>query len=217
MYQRWKFSILVLALAVLSLDSWGGSANATLVGAQCWDDGLCKITGCDPWDTDCGPEPNTLVYLSVKRYTTATLSNADVDAILTEANDILQTGGITDTECPVEFLRSGSVTSFTTGDGSIDSQSEFDTLIALSGKVKIVNAINWCGAIIPNVVGCSPMPGSSQLGIRFGTTHQEAIMWAHEYGHTRGLAHRAGTYVMNGTIANANTRVTATECTAYKN
>lgn len=215
MKQRWRFSI--IALALLSLEGWGGAASAIDAGAECWADGRCQLYGCDPWDTDCGPIPNTVVDMAVKRYTSATLSNADADAILDEANDILQTDdGSNDVACTVAFLRKGNVTSFSTGDGSIDSQAEFNAVIALSGQVKVVNTINWCGALIPNVVGCAPQPGSSEVVVRFGTTHTEAICWAHEYGHTRGLPHRSGDVIMNGTNASRNTQVNSTECTAFK-
>jgi hypothetical protein len=132
--------------------------------------------------------------------------------------DILQTNnGSGDVPCDVEFVRDGGVTVFAIGDGSIDSQAEFNTVIGLPGYVKVVNQINWCDGIGFNIIGCAPTPGSSLAVVRFTTIHQEGILWAHEYGHTQGLPHRSGNVVMNGVIGPKNTRVNATECNAYHN
>ena len=46
----------------------------------------------------------------------------------------------------------------------------------------------------------------------------EGILWAHEYGHTRGLQHRDAdpNAVMNGIIGPTRRRITADECNAYR-
>jgi hypothetical protein len=194
-------------------------AHATLDGAECWDDGLCRINGCTTPDPDCDLPPlPRLINIEPRRYTTATLSNADVDDILESASNTLQTNnGSGDVSCDVIFQRDGSVTTFSTGDGSVDSQAEFDALIALAGDAKVVNQINWCGVIAFGIVGCAPVPGSSFVAVRGSTTHQEGIIWAHEHGHTQGLPHRTGDVVMKSSLAGRNTRVNSTECNAYRN
>jgi hypothetical protein len=107
------------------------------------------------------------------------------------------------------------VTVFDDGDGSIDSAAEFNAVIALAGFVKVVNQINWCSGIGFNIIGCAPIPGSSLVVVRF--TGAEGILWAHEYGHTRGLPHNTGgTAIMNGTITATHTMVTPSECAAFK-
>jgi hypothetical protein len=107
------------------------------------------------------------------------------------------------------------VTAFNDGDGSIDSGAEFNAVVALQGHVKVVNQINWCGRIGFNIIGCSPTPGNSLVVVRF-TANQEGILWAHEYGHTRGLPHNpASTAIMNPTIATTRTMVTPSECAAF--
>jgi hypothetical protein len=109
------------------------------------------------------------------------------------------------------------VTTFTEGDGSIDSEAEFNALVALPGWVMVVNQINWCGALIPNVIGCAPVPGNSLAVVRFNPG-LEGHLWAHEFGHNKGLSHRNDdpTAVMNGVIGDTHRRITAAECTAYK-
>jgi hypothetical protein len=164
-------------------------------------------------------ENTTAVCLRVARYTTATLSDANADTILQAASNVLQTdddgAGPNDVACLMQFTRQGRVTAFDDGDGSIDSAADFNAVIALPGVVKVVNQINWCSAIGFNIIGCAPTPGSSLVVVRF-TANQEGILWAHEYGHTRGLPHNtATTAIMNPTIATTRTMVTPSECATF--
>jgi len=165
-------------------------------------------------------EDGTAVCLRVARFRTATLSNADADAILRAASNVLQTdddgSDSGDVACPVQLTRQGNVTAFMAGDGTIDSAAEFNVVVALPGHVKVVNQINWCSGIGFNIIGCAPTPGNSLVVVRF-TANQEGILWAHEYGHTRGLPHNTGlNAVMNATITTARTMVTSLECSAFR-
>jgi FG-GAP-like repeat len=165
-------------------------------------------------------EDRTAVCLRVARFRTATLSNADADAILRAASNVLQTdddgSNSGDVACPVQFTRRGDVTAFAAGDGSIDSGAEFNEVVALPGHVKVVNQINWCSGIGFNIIGCAPVPGNSLVVVRF-TANQEGILWAHEYGHTRGLEHNSSVdAVMNKTITTARVMVSPAECEAFR-
>ena len=156
--------------------------------------------------------------LQVRRYTSAALTNAEADGIMAAASSILQTNdGTGDTACATALSREGDVTAFGEGDGSIDSEAEFNALVALPGWVMVVNQINWCGALIPNVIGCAPVPGDSLAVVRFNPS-LEGHLWAHEFGHNKGLSHRNDdpNAVMNGVIADTRRRVTAAECAAYR-
>ena len=127
----------------------------------------------------------TTHLLGVRRFTTSVLTNADADRILADATTVLQTNdGPGDVACNVNLNRTGNVTVFADGDGSIDSAAEFNTIIGLAGHIKVVNQINWCGVLLPNVIGCAPVPGNSLVVVRF-TTNQEGILWAHEFGRKR--------------------------------
>ncbi|MCE3253460.1 MAG: hypothetical protein K0Q67_2480, partial [Cellvibrio sp.] len=156
--------------------------------------------------------------LAVSRFTTASITNAEADQILGNATNVLQANnGNGDVACQVSMSRSGNVSTFATGDGSIDSSAEFNAVISTPG-VKVVNRINWCGSLAPNIIGCAPVPGSAFTVVRYSSGITEGILWAHEYGHTRGLNHRNdATAVMNGTIASTHLNVTATECNAFRN
>jgi hypothetical protein len=156
--------------------------------------------------------------LQVRRFTTSSLTNADADRILADATTVLQTNdGPGDVACATVLVRDGDVTAFTEGDGSVDSAAEFNALIALPGHIKVVNQINWCGGLIPNVIGCAPVPGNSLSVVRF-TPSLEGILWAHEFGHNKGRGHRNDdpNAVMNGTIGSTRLRVDAAECTAFQ-
>jgi hypothetical protein len=157
--------------------------------------------------------------LQVRRHTTTTLSNARADTILSNASTILQTNdGPGDVACDVRMVRSGNVTTFTTGNGIINSAANFNAVIGLPGNVKVVRQINWCGGLIPNVIGCAPRPGNSLAVVRRTNVNVEAVLWAHEFGHNKGLPHRNGTRaVMRPTINVNNKRINSTECSAYRN
>ncbi len=163
------------------------------------------------WDTA------TRYAFDVRRHTTSTLPNATADSILTDASNLLQiSDGADDTACPITLVRNGNVGAFATGTGTINSENDFDDVIALGGQVKVVNAINWCGQLIPNVIGCSPVGGRSLAVVRF-TANQEGNLWAHEFGHDTGLNHRNdANAVMNPTIGTTRRRVTLAECISYE-
>lgn len=169
--------------------------------------------------TSCSPRNMKVQHLAVSRFAPPPpqLSNQRATQILKDGTEILQTNdGPGDVACKVRLVRDGNVTTFTSGDGSIDSSAEFSTVLGLPGYVKVVRAINWCGGLIPGVIGCAPVPGSSFAVVRF-IPNLEGILWIHEYGHTKGLNHRNDSdAVMNGTISNTRVKVTSTECTAYR-
>lgn len=82
--------------------------------------------------------------------------------------------------------------------------------------MKVVNAINWCGGLAPNIIGCAPIGGDSLVVVRF-TANQEGILWDHEFGHNKGLQHRnVANVLMNETIGATNRRVTEAECSTFE-
>ena len=176
-----------------------GSALAlTLVAVQC-------------------PPTQVVHSLQVSRFTTTNLTNARTDQIMANMGTILQTNdGPGDVACDVAFTRNGNVTTFATGTGTINSQANFTAVSSLPGNVKVVNRINWCGGLRPNIIGCAPVPGNSLVVVRF-TLNLEGILWVHEFGHNQGLNHRTGAnLVMNPTIGPTGLRINAAECTAYR-
>ena len=120
------------------------------------------------------------------------------------------------TQCLIEFERNGSVTTFSTGDGSIDSAVEFIAVNGLPGNVKVVKEINWCGSLVPGILGCAPIPGNSFVVVRT-SENTEGIVWLHEFGHNKGLPHRNVAHaIMRSFVGLTHRRMNAVECLAYR-
>jgi len=157
--------------------------------------------------------------LKVRRFNPPppSLSNTRASTILSGMTTVLRTNdGPGDVACNVKFRRKGGVEPFTTGDGSIDSQAEFDAVLALPGHVKVIRRFNWCGALMPNIISCERPSLKSFLVIRH-PPNLEGIFWAHLYGHTKGLPHRNDpNAVMNPVIGPNSRRVNSSECAAFR-
>ena len=162
---------------------------------------------------------STVHRMQISQHTNSTpaLTDARADVIAADMTLILQiSDGAGDEQCRVRFERDGNVAVFTTGTGIINDSNAFSTVINLPGMVKVVNQINWCGALAPNIIGCAPTPGNSFAVVRWSLI-QEGVLWTHEFGHNRGLSHRTDpTAVMNPIILTGARRVNAAECTAYR-
>ena len=187
-----------------------GFSNTTGSNRTAWVYTLCAE------DTPSGP-PLVVHDLQVRRFTSTALADARADAILVDATNVIQTdSGANDIACNVGLRRTGAVTTFSTGDGSIDSATEFTDVNNLPGNVKVLNQINWCGGIGANIIGCAPVPGDSLVVVRF-VESLEGILWLHEFGHNQGLSHRNGTdNVMHPSIGSDRVGVDVAECTAYR-
>ena len=168
------------------------SATAHRCGTGC-PPGLSEVKDCDeirkpPCICTC---EGTSRALEISRFTTSILTDADADRILADVRRVLsKKDGASDIACMLTFVRNGNVTVFDFGNGIINSRSDQDSIIgsSLPGKVRVVNQINFCGGFKPGVIGCARR-GSLQAVVRHTPT-EEGILWAHEYGHTRGLPHR---------------------------
>ena len=127
------------------------------------------------------------IFLDIARYTSVSLSESTVDtAILPDATELLQTNdGLGDVACPISFRRNGSISEFSVGDGRINNSAETSEVHAVSGRVKVVEEINWCGsrAAPTTTLGCSGPRGI----IVERASNREGMLWAHEYGHNQGL------------------------------
>ena len=156
-----------------------------------------------------------LSLLQVSHHNLLVFDDPGADSILTAASTVAQTNnGLGDAPCPVTLTRNGSITTF--GSPSfINSQADLNAVLALPGQVKVVNQINWCGGLSPNIIGCAPVPGTSLVVVRFLPV-SEGILWLHEYGHNKGLNHRDDpTAVMHPTLDQSRTMITAEECAKY--
>jgi hypothetical protein len=156
--------------------------------------------------------------MTVNRFHTASLTDAEARRILTDASEVFTTDdGVNDVACPMDFQLQGAVTTFDVGDGSVDSRAEFRAVCDTGGRVHVVNDLNWCGRPSSTVIGCADTPGSCMVVVRNSDPAIEAVLWAHEFGHNQGLSHRDDTgAVMNSIIRTSHRRVSQTECDAYR-
>ncbi len=163
--------------------------------------------------------------LSVRRHTTVGLTDAQATSILNDFGTLVRTSDTaTDFACASDFGKingiqtqpafyhlDGAVETYA-GVANINSQANFNAVIGTPGYVKVVNDINWCSELAPNIIGCAPVPGNSFAVVRF-TGNQEGMLWAHEFAHTVGVEHRTGeTFLMNESISINQTEIDANEC-----
>ncbi|HEV2816638.1 MAG TPA: hypothetical protein VGW40_05390 [Allosphingosinicella sp.] len=160
--------------------------------------------------------PLTSHALRAMRHSLAILSDDEADSIFAEASSILQSNdGPFDVPCSVVLLRAGPVTTFADTDGTIDTSAELETVFGLNGNVKVVERIDFCGVFNVAIRGCGGIPGSSFIVER--VEGLDGMIWAHEFGHNRGLFHRddlpeALMYFRAGAT---HRRINRSECTAF--
>jgi hypothetical protein len=149
------------------------------------------------------------------------MTDSRLDSLLEEAT--LRMGRAEfaeDVACCSTLSRSGTAGTFgSSGDGldTVDNESELSQVFnAGSARVKIVRSIGWCGGDGANIVGCASTPGSRMVVVRMGGLAQEAILWAHEYGHNTGLGHvQDSRYIMYGVNTGSNHALDQSECDTF--
>jgi len=179
--------------------------------------------------------PNRQQPLLVSRYDnpwgygSVPLSDADVDAILNRASNLLQTddgpafNGDGDVSCAVALVRAGAVSTFamTAAPGTILNEQDYQKVCAQPGYVHVVNQIKWCSGYGENIIGCGDTPGTCFVVVREAF---EGILWAHEYGHTKGLRHPCriasctpseADRVMHPLINAGHVKIGSAECAAF--
>jgi hypothetical protein len=180
-----------------------------------------------------GPNPpgtgagNITVYRHVN--VSAALDEARADEILANGNQILaKNDGSYDVACPLNppLSRSGPVQTFNIGNGSIDTDADMRAMLNRPGhSVYIVNEIGYCGGH-PNpgwrILGCSDT-ATPIVAVRMQDAFLEGILWFHEHGHVKGLAHvdvglqpEASTNIMHPDIYRTHTMVTPQQCAHYE-
>lgn len=160
--------------------------------------------------------PRATHAFEIWRYSGVSITPGDADRILADSGGLLTTKDADDdVACALAFQRDGSIESFTLGDGSVDSEADFIAVSRLPGQVKVVERLNWCGALTPNVIGCAALGGGSIVVARFAPA-LEGQLWAHEFGHNQGLLHVEREHaLMRSFIGESHRRVDAGECDAF--
>lgn len=145
----------------------------------------------------------------------------DAQDVIADMGHILRTdddgAGPNDVGCEVNFILAGSVETFTAGTGAIFTRQHFQEIIGLPGDVKVVEDIGWCENVASDgYAGCSD--GSTFVVEAGWDLDTAGPLWAHEFGHVRGLGHRQGEpkMIMNSIITRQSRQVDRRECRQYR-
>lgn len=196
--------------------SHAGLAPALALGLSL---GACASTGgLPPPGTADGPRVFDLA-VTVHPLLTSNPTETEIDRIAAAASDVLTNN---DVPCATTLRRRGLVTRLPLDFPLImQSQQDFERLTTRQpgeeGRiVRIVQGITWCGFTGDNIIGCASIPGNVLVVQRF-VASMEGQLWAHEFGHNRGLDHAdVPTRVMFGSISEQALQKTSGECAAYR-
>jgi Matrixin len=160
--------------------------------------------------------------LQVSRNDQSSLSDAEAMRCLTDASNVLQKkDGPNDVSCRVSLTLAGTVLiDPAPSPADVYTEGDFDQVCLRPGYVHVVNTINYCGGSTqPGIIGCSKAPGKCMIVVRLDSIDapdEEGILWAHEFGHTKGLAHRQDERaIMNPYIGATEREVNKAECALF--
>jgi hypothetical protein len=165
--------------------------------------------------------------LTVRRFNGSpipvSMTTAQADNCLTAATNLLLTDsdwGADDNSCNANLYRSGSVGTFTSGDGNIGTASEWEQIAYYTaGFVKVVNTLTWCNGMIGSFSGCTGVAQLNHMVLSEGGVNNAACgkIWAHEFGHAVGLGHQSyGSNVMRTGDSTTLTHVWAWQCDYFR-
>ena len=168
----------------------------------------------DGSDLDASGQESVTHGLRVSRADgTGDRTEAQADAIIAKMGSILQeSDGPDDVPCDVGFVRDGVIDSFRRIPNVILSENQF-IAAADRSDVVVVERINWCGTPKSNVAGCT------WLGVSMvqRSARDPGNVWAHEFGHLKGLRHRSVRgALMNESVSSDSRQVSQEECDAYR-
>lgn len=187
---------------------------------------MLALAGC----TTPGPEPQRpparpfdLVVLH-HPLLTGGMSEDEADRILADASRVLHDAdGSDDVPCPILLRRAGALRRLPVAAPLIvRSGEDFRDLRALAGEARavvIVNDILWCGAEGSTILGCAVIP-DNVLVVRRWVRGIEGSVWAHEFGHNRGLDHVTDPVartarLMNAFLDESSRQIRGNECGAF--
>lgn len=158
------------------------------------------------------------------------LTEEQVDEALERASSLLNETG---NQCNVTFKRNGPIETFDSAPKDIGNLDDLEAVHRVPADVKIVESINFCmgrydkegwwgcawrpeGLLKTVIVIRGLRPGGDPIVGR----DERYILWAHEFGHTKGLPHRVDddrALMTPCAVGTLTRRITKDECTCLKN
>lgn len=139
----------------------------------------------------------------------------EIETILERASNLLTTRN----RCDVKF-KLDTVGTFASAPDVINDASDLEAVHSVDADVKIVRQINFCVGQKGTFLGCAWRPEGKKTMIVVRTVHRDLrhIVWAHEFGHTRGLRHRAdrGALMTPCPLYFHNLKVNQNECDCFR-
>ena len=145
------------------------------------------------------------------------VSAARAATILAQATAVIRNSSFNgDFACPLTLAFSGVGGAFgkaNDGLNIINTERAMDAVLGNAcGRVHVVTAINSCGGPAINTLGCSDMPGTGMVVVRMGRLYDEADLWAHEFGHNKGLDHVADRKNLMTCCGTSSGGLTSSQC-----
>jgi hypothetical protein len=125
------------------------------------------------------------------------LTESAVEKLLKRASQLLQTqDDDQDVSCSVGFKLDRPIETFTYAPAVIRNADDLEAVHSVPADVKVVQRIDYCVGKHHRggFAGCAWRPEGRRKTVvvtYMGETGVDAVLWAHEFGHTTGLLHRA--------------------------
>ena len=121
------------------------------------------------------------------------LTQPIVEQILAGASSLLKDRN----GCDVKFTLDGPVGTFTGAPKDITNAAQLEAVHRVDADIKVVESITFCKTHRRGgYIGCAWRRNGAKTVIVTPLVAKAHILWAHEFGHTKGLPHRAGDQVL---------------------
>lgn len=150
------------------------------------------------------------IPFTVDRHVSVAFSDSSAAAVIDTGVKILKHVDISaseDVSTDLPLFLSGSVGTFSYGDGTVSTPDDLDTLFKMKGAVHVVREIGCCGGEKNGILGCSG-PEKPIIVTVESAQDASAVLWMHELGHNKGLCHRDRRFaIMNPVLIDTNSTV----------
>ena len=126
--------------------------------------------------------------VSIHRDVQPRMTKAEVESLLRRASNVLS-------RCNVRLRLDGKIKTFDSAPKDINNSTDLEAVHRVPAHIKVVQTISSCIGQ-PPFAGCSFRPNTNFPKTMIVTRNpplvddERPLLWAHEFGHTKGLFHR---------------------------